>query len=47
MLPPGNGESAPVYEHALGHVIYEGHRPEHTLRVNASVGHQFSECIRY
>ena len=29
MLPPGNGGSAPA--HALGHVTYERHRPEHTL----------------
>ena len=28
MLPTGNGGSAPVYGHALGHVTYEGHRPE-------------------
>ncbi len=31
MLPPGNGGTAPVYGHALGHVTYERHRPEHTL----------------
>ena len=31
MLPTGNGGSAPVYGHALAHVTYERHRPEHTL----------------
>ena len=29
MLPTGNGGSAPA--HALGHVTYERHRPEHSL----------------
>jgi len=31
MLSPGNGGSAPVYGHALGHVTYERHCPEQTL----------------
>tara|TARA_B110000967_G_scaffold194145_1_gene222379 strand:+ start:249 stop:512 length:264 start_codon:yes stop_codon:yes gene_type:complete len=31
MLPTGNGGSAPVYGHALGHVTHERYRPEHTL----------------
>ena len=31
MLSPGNGGSAPVYGHALGHATYERHRPEQTL----------------